>query len=115
MKIKSLLFALIVSLSLPVFSADRPASDAQTEFSGWQIETSVYPNPSNGRFHLNIKSDSYNTYQVKVVNLIGKTLVEKQVESNQEADFDLSAHPKGVYFLQIQLDERQIIKRIVIQ
>lgn len=115
MKLKSLLFALFLSLSLPIFAADKPAYPSFAEFSGWQIETSVYPNPSTGRFHLNIKSDTNDTYQVKVVNLIGKTLVQKEVESNFETEFDLTAYPKGVYFIQIQLDQRQIIKRIVVQ
>lgn len=115
MKLKSLLFALVFSLSLPAFAADQPAHSTVVEFSGWQIETSIYPNPSTGRFHLNIKSDNYDTYQVKVVNLIGKTLIQKEVESNFETEFDLTAYPKGVYFVQIQLDQRQIIKRIVVQ
>ncbi|MEZ4829352.1 MAG: T9SS type A sorting domain-containing protein [Bacteroidia bacterium] len=115
MNLKPLLIALVFSLSLPAFAADIPTPDAYENITGWQIETSVYPNPSNGRFHLNIKSDSYTTYQVKVVNLIGKTLVEKEVEANMETEFDLTAYPKGVYFIQIQLDQRQIIKRIVVQ
>lgn len=114
MKIKLLLLTLVLSLSLPLMANHSHHPDGFTTVS-WEIQPTVYPNPSNGLFHLNIKTDRNTTYEVKVVNLIGKTLIEKEVESNFETEFDLTTYPKGVYFLQISLDKKQIIKRIVVQ
>ncbi|MEZ4850147.1 MAG: T9SS type A sorting domain-containing protein [Bacteroidia bacterium] len=57
--------------------ADAPFND-KFETPSWDIETSIYPNPNNGSFQLNIQSDSPETFEVKVVNLIGKTITKKR-------------------------------------
>lgn len=84
-----------------------------------RIEFSVYPNPTNGVFYLNIKSKDQGSYHVKVIDLIGKPLVEKTITPNEDARFDLSTAPKGIYFVQIiggKGDRKnQIIQRVVIQ
>ena len=78
-------------------------------------ETQVYPNPSNGKFFVEIDSDAHSVFHVKVLNLIGKTVIDKEVSVNERAPFDLSAQPDGVYFVQISVGKEQIIKRIVIR
>ena len=113
MKTKILLF-----LTLSFFSIQMMASHPITDVVDGvvlDVETKIYPNPSNGVFQVNIQSDIPTTYEVKVVNLIGKTIVQKQVETNFETRFDLSSHPKGVYFLQIKSGKKQITKRVVVQ
>ncbi|MEM9985747.1 MAG: T9SS type A sorting domain-containing protein, partial [Bacteroidota bacterium] len=79
-------------------------------------EFSVYPNPSNGVFRLNIEEEVGNTpYQVQIVDLIGKELLNQSVKAQEVTTFDLSNAPKGVYFIKITQGREQIIKRVVIR
>lgn len=80
-----------------------------------RIEFSVYPNPTNGVFYLSIEDYSDETYQVRIVDLIGKEIESRKVSANQEEIFDLSTAPKGIYFVKITQGRDQIIKRLVIQ
>ena len=113
MKLKSLLLIFLTITSLQLL-ADAPFND-KFETPSWDIETSIYPNPNNGSFQLNIQSDFPETFEVKVVNLIGKTITKKEVKSNFETSFDLTSYPKGVYFLQIKAGQKQITKRVIVQ
>lgn len=78
-------------------------------------DTQVYPNPSDGKFFIEIDSDVHNTFHVKVMNLIGKVVINQEVSVNERAPFDLTAQPGGVYFIQISVGKEQVIKRIVIR
>ena len=82
---------------------------------GTSIEFSVYPNPSNGVFRLNIEEDGDTPYQVQIVDLIGKEMLNQTVKAQEETTFDLSNAPKGVYFIKITQGREQIIKRVVIR
>ena len=109
---------LLLLLTFTLFTIQMMATNPiQKELDGisWDIETTVYPNPNSGVFQLNIQADIPTTYEVKIVNLIGKTIVKKEVKTNFETRFDLSTYPKGVYFMQIKSGKKQIIKRVVIQ
>ncbi len=85
------------------------------EIDGLRIDASVYPNPTNGVFFLNIESQFSETFEVKIVNLIGQRVDVRQVETNQQIQFDLSGLPRGVYFVKIDVDQQQIVKRIILQ
>ncbi|RMG69494.1 MAG: T9SS C-terminal target domain-containing protein [Bacteroidetes bacterium] len=115
MKIKHLLLTLLTFWSLAMIAAPAPASPAEGYGFTLSLETTVYPNPSTGIFYLNLRSDELRTYRVRVVNLIGQTIASEEVSSNTRTRFDLSAKPKGVYFVQIDTESEQIIRRVIIQ
>jgi hypothetical protein len=80
-----------------------------------RIEFSVFPNPTNGVFYLKIEDASQISYQVKVMDLIGKPIIQREITSTEDVRFDLSTSPKGIYFIQITRGQDQIIQRVVIQ
>ena len=114
MKLKTLLFALLSLLSLALM-AGTPEAPTEVESLSVKLEASVYPNPSNGVFYLELKSEQVDTYQIKIFNLIGRTIESEKIETNQEYRFDLSSHPKGVYFIQVESGKEQFIKRLVLR
>ncbi len=112
--IKKLLLSSLLALSFMVgFSAEADLNDPVSEVA--RIEFSVYPNPSNGVFYLRIEDYSSESFQVKVVDLIGNELTSRTVSPNEEVIFDLSTAPKGIYFVKITRGQDQIVKRLVIQ
>jgi len=116
MRAKSLLFTILCPLlfSLSLMGA-QPIEPVKGFDDAWEIETRVYPNPSNGVFTVEVNGEWGATYEVKVVNLIGQTMANKQVNAGETIDFSLGNVPKGVYFLQVNTEQQQSIKRIVIQ
>jgi photosystem II stability/assembly factor-like uncharacterized protein len=72
-------------------------------------EVEIYPNPGNGIFHLNYPEASKGN--LEVYNLIGEKLKQEKVSN----DLDLSAYPKGVYFVKISTENKTITQKIVLQ
>lgn len=79
------------------------------------ISVKVYPNPSSGKFFLTIEAEGSQTYQLKLVSLVGQTVEEREVMANQEVAFDLSNHPQGFYFIRVKVGQKELIKRVIIR
>ena len=67
----------------------------------------VYPNPSRNIFNVQWSSASSMEYQI--YDITGKMIsTNTYIDSSiNEVEIDLSSHSKGVYFLQIKLDDRE--------
>lgn len=78
---------------------------------------SVFPNPGNGDFELNIISSEAVKADIKVVNLLNETVFSKTgvvVDGTYEASMDLTELPNGLYLLVVDSDGERTVKRIVI-
>jgi len=89
------------------------------EFGVGSLELGVIPNPNDGTFELRIKNgDTFPISQglsMTVYNVLGEEIHHQLINSSANQLIDLSAQPKGVYFLQIKSSSRIANKRIVIQ
>lgn len=72
---------------------------------------SVYPNPSEGMFTIDLGVNAKST--VEVYNVIGAKVVAKQFNS-QTNSLDLTGFEAGVYFVKIATENGQITKQITI-
>ncbi|MBI3517843.1 MAG: T9SS type A sorting domain-containing protein [Bacteroidetes bacterium] len=79
-----------------------------TSFNTINTTTVIYPNPSNGTFNI----DNTNYFKtIKAFDLLGKEVELIQVSKNT---FNLNN--KGVYIIQIQIEQNQTVtKRLIIQ
>jgi hypothetical protein len=73
----------------------------------------IFPNPCNGQFTLTLASSTGKTGIAVISNSVGKTIFDGKVENN--ATFDFSNNPKGIYFLSLIIDKAVLIKKIIIQ
>ncbi|GAA3635090.1 hypothetical protein GCM10022397_20820 [Flavivirga jejuensis] len=71
------------------------------------LEFKAYPNPFSNT--INITTDTNDTIILKLVDLVGKTIKEKTINSNASLD-NLDNLAKGLYFLQIINTNTQTIK-----
>ena len=101
------------SLGATVISIDMPSGlFAEGEVEDKEIVL-VYPNPGNGIYNLKINSQvkpdkvSYSVYSI-----YGELIVESKILLNH---IDLSKVGKGLYYLQINLDNETFIKTLIIQ
>ena len=79
-----------------------------------EIEVTIYPNPTGQALSVNL-SERVVT-QMFITDSQGRTVWEKQGESREKLqNIDLTALPKGIYFLQICTDKGNSLKRFVLE
>ncbi|UYZ57488.1 reprolysin-like metallopeptidase [Hymenobacter latericus] len=67
---------------------------------------SVFPNPSTGRFELNVDNNLRGTLQVRVTDAVGRTVLSEQLTKGAgqlRHTLDLGKLSQGVYHLQVEL------------
>lgn len=110
-------------LAIPNFSGDK-VDFIELEVTGdnWiQPEydpIKIYPNPNNGKFMLKLEIPLGNDILISLMNNTGKKVLDKKGNCgglNSAHSFDLSYYPKGLYFLQIDIDGSPQTKKLIIQ
>ncbi|MFD2822323.1 T9SS type A sorting domain-containing protein [Lacinutrix iliipiscaria] len=89
---------------------------ASIEESQFEI-FSIYPNPSNGEFTLNLNSTSNEDINVTVYDIRGRSVYHKTYDNTSDFSqvVNLNAVQSGVYLVSVSDGERKTIKRIIIE
>ena len=64
----------------------------------------IYPNPNNGSFMLSFTNDNNAETSIRMFNLAGQVVLEKQVSPTvglNTIKFDISAYSEGMYIMEI--------------
>jgi hypothetical protein len=78
----------------------------------------VFPNPGNGLFNLNMALAKPGTVTIRVLNITGQAILEKRIEDASgtvSESIDLTNQPTGVYQLIIRSAAGEWIEKITIQ
>ena len=78
----------------------------------------VYPNPSNGRFNIDLEGISENQQNIHIYDIQGRLIENIVVEANSTATtipIDLSSVNNGVYFVKLMADYKTKMEKILIQ
>ncbi|PIV63082.1 MAG: hypothetical protein COS14_01130, partial [Bacteroidetes bacterium CG02_land_8_20_14_3_00_31_25] len=73
-------------------------------------EINIYPNPNTGSFTLNFTALQGNEAEIKVLNVLGKTVYFEKVSITQNEYFkeiELGKISTGIYFVQLKVGEKQ--------
>ncbi|NTW32608.1 MAG: T9SS type A sorting domain-containing protein [Bacteroidetes bacterium] len=65
---------------------------------------SVYPNPTTGYFTLSYSNNDNSTSNIKLYNLVGQVVLNKQVSSMDgfnKVNFDISKFRQGIYMIEL--------------
>lgn len=79
---------------------------------------SLYPNPNDGSFVLEMQGGKQEAYKVKIYTFLGGLVEERSVQtsaSGQKEYFELGLMPKGVYLLELFNDGKVVRTRFIIQ
>jgi beta-glucanase (GH16 family) len=77
----------------------------------------IYPNPSRNIFNVSFTSVSKQDLRIRIMNVIGEELINENLEQfvgNYTKQINLSANAKGIYFLEIKLDDNLIVNKLVL-
>lgn len=98
--------------------SDKEAVGAN-EMKDLQIkDISFYPNPSDGRFNVELDTGNGEQVQIKIIDPDGAVVYDKR-DANPEGKYDfkvdISGHEKGIYILQVIQSNSGLTKRIIIE
>jgi len=80
-------------------------------------EFSIYPNPSEGMFTMNITTLANTNFNLTVRDVKGQEVYVENVNVNgaYTESLDFSNYAKGVYYLQIQTEDESRVEKLIIQ
>ena len=74
----------------------------------------VFPNPSNGMFSIEISGTKGEIVDLKIVNAIGEVAYYSQA-TKEKFIVDLTGQARGVYFVLLTMNEKTLVKKIVVE
>jgi hypothetical protein len=98
--------------AVAVFSTP-PAASGKIESTVDPITMSVYPNPNDGKFIIELFNMSEKT-TVEIYDLIGQEVTTFEV-AQDKMDIDLSDREKGTYLVKVTSGTQSIVKRVIVQ
>ena len=76
----------------------------------------IYPNPGDGRIFLKAKNGNQERLSIRVLNMQGNVLMEKQsIPINRVMELDFHALNPGIYYILIQNENSNEIHKYVVQ
>lgn len=81
-------------------------------------EVTIYPNPNNGSFTINMEFEENDIVSIKLYNSINEVVYEENnvsTELNYNKRINLRSLSKGIYYLRIMGFETQSVSKIILQ
>ncbi|MBK8600087.1 MAG: T9SS type A sorting domain-containing protein [Flavobacterium sp.] len=75
--------------------------------------TLIYPNPFNQKIHINFEEKITTNIDVKIFDVFGKQVFEREYEAQQELELAASNVPEAAYFLYITANKKAISKKLL--
>lgn len=92
--------------SVVITQSVSTCTDIQSLNGNYQTLLSIYPNPSNGEFTVNVNVLSENML-MEIYNVIGKLVYSKQLTSSS-SNVNLNNHANGIYMIRILDNKNQV-------
>jgi hypothetical protein len=94
------------------WTANYTSTSVGIEESFLSNNLTIFPNPTNGVF--TIQSDLNQNIEVKIMDVSGKQVYQIHDISKGTNEIDASGLSKGVYLLKFETDDKQGVKRMII-
>ena len=79
---------------------------------------SLFPNPSNGKFILELNQVEKMDLNISIINMLGREIFSEMIghfKGTYKEEFDLSGHSSGIYLLKIRANKEDINRKINIK
>ncbi|MCF8451361.1 MAG: T9SS type A sorting domain-containing protein [Taibaiella sp.] len=77
-------------------------------------ELTIYPNPNNGTFNVNVSSTANEPIQITITDITGRKIATQSSETNKDTQIQLN-NPKGLYFINVATPSGVISNKILVQ
>jgi hypothetical protein len=92
---------------------DPDSTDLKKKF-----DLKIYPNPSSGIFTVDVTLDKIMPAHIKVYNLNNNAIIDSKYEEGKDAytfNFSLSGLTSGVYFVLVESQQGNQLRKIIIK
>jgi bacillopeptidase F len=93
-----------------VYEGDEPVGINETNIQ----DISIYPNPTNGLFNIDLGNSSQGIYSIIITDMLGKVVHNNQTNKSKTV-IDLSHLNNGIYLINIQNKDSKITKKLIKQ
>lgn len=90
------------------YPVSTPTVDAQI------LEVTLYPNPARDWVNLEINKAVSSTSEVTVYNITGQQIIRRNFTDNQNISFNMENRVSGMYFVKLNLEGKEIVKKLVL-
>ena len=77
-------------------------------------DVQIYPNPTKGKVNLDINSSEVYDVELLVMDIVGNVVLKKQYPAAQTIRFNMSGKVSGMYFVHLNFDGIQVIKKLIV-
>jgi hypothetical protein len=78
------------------------------------LNFSVYPNPTEGIFNINLSEDALNSFDVNIMDVTGRAIYSRTIGSN-EITVDLNNQDAGMYFVHINAEGKAATRTLILK
>lgn len=86
----------------------------ENEVDDIELTIKIFPNPSHGEIHIELKGHSNKYISFSFYNSFGKEVYSNKTINVNSVNIDVSSLPKGVYILVCQIGHNLITEKVVI-
>jgi hypothetical protein len=105
-----------VIVRYPMKSGDMLANNpGEFGYENTNVDVSVYPNPTTGKFKIDIWNLNDPNVNAVIYNVNGAVVMQKQVTTTGEVDMDLRGNVPGLYLLRLVADKREFYHKIILE
>ncbi|HKL31802.1 MAG TPA: T9SS type A sorting domain-containing protein, partial [Tangfeifania sp.] len=79
-----------------------------------EFEVNLYPNPTRGMVNVDIESSTARDIELTVLDITGKQVLRKQFRAAERITFDMSGKVSGMYFVKLDFEGQQVLKKLVV-
>jgi hypothetical protein len=86
--------------------------------SCWVISIDINPNPSDGVFSIEVFAEDVRTLKMSVFNIVGAVILTTDPEEFTGVyvkEIDLTGNDNGIYFLRVEIDNDEFMKKLILQ
>jgi beta-glucanase (GH16 family) len=83
-----------------------------------KLKIAIYPNPNNGEFVLELSNASKGNYILQITDAVGRSVVQQNYtvqEQNLKQNINLQAQGKGIYFVKINSEQINEVRKVVVE
>ena len=78
------------------------------------FEVKMYPNPTEGLVNLDINTQQGFDTEISVMNIVGEEIFRRLYKAAEQTRFDLSGHVSGMYMVNIKIEGRRVVKKLIL-
>ncbi|RIH66068.1 HYR domain-containing protein [Mariniphaga sediminis] len=90
------------------YPVSSPAVDAAA------LNVTLYPNPTRDRVNIEVQNSISGPAEISVFTMDGKRILQRNYTDNRRISFSMKEHVSGMYFVKINLQGKDIVKKLIL-